>query len=149
MKEQRAYLDSSAIVKRYILEDGTDIVDGLFRQAETKNSKLCFSIWNIGEVVGAFDKFAKKEKKKDINGSMSDFFNELRRLMGIGSIETVEINLSSIFDSVRIVLKYKIYIADALQIVSCRQADCNEFFTGDRRLHEVAVEEGISSKYLG
>jgi predicted nucleic acid-binding protein len=143
------YMDSSAIVKRYITENGTDIVDELFQQAESKHSKLCFSIWNIGEVIGAFDKFARKNKEDDLTNRIGDFLNELRRLMRIGSIETIEIGLSLIFDSVKMIIKHKIYIADALQIVSCKQANCDEFFTGDRKLYTVAMEEGISSTYLG
>jgi predicted nucleic acid-binding protein len=63
------YLDSSAIVKRYIKEAGTEIMDLVFGYAEDDHIKLFFSIWNIGEVLGVFDEYIRR---KVIN---EDFIN--------------------------------------------------------------------------
>jgi predicted nucleic acid-binding protein len=51
------YLDSSTISKRYIIEKGTNTVDLLFDECEIENTNIYFSIWNIGEVLGVFDKY--------------------------------------------------------------------------------------------
>ena len=56
MKEHVAYLDSSAIIKRYIKEPGSEIIKQLYQRAYTGELKICFSIWNIGEVLGALDR---------------------------------------------------------------------------------------------
>ncbi len=56
MSEQVAYLDSSAIVKRYVREEGSDVVRGLYLKAYAGEVILSYSTWNIGEVLGAFDK---------------------------------------------------------------------------------------------
>ena len=53
------YLDSSAIVKRYIKEAGTEIMDLAFGYAEDGHIKLFFSIWNIGEVLGILVEVAR------------------------------------------------------------------------------------------
>ncbi len=53
------YLDSSTISKRYIIEKGTDTADLIFDECEIENTKIYFSIWNIGEVLGVFDKYHK------------------------------------------------------------------------------------------
>ena len=48
MKERIVYLDSSAVVKRYISEPGSDYVKSLYLSSCTGNV--------IGEVLGVFDK---------------------------------------------------------------------------------------------
>ncbi len=86
-----------------------------------------------------------KNKKSE---SVSNFINELGRLNRYGSIKTIGITLPLVFDAVYVLLKYKLYVADALQIVSCRQAKCERFFTADRRVHEAALSEGINSNFM-
>jgi len=55
MSEKRVYLDSSAIIKRYVKEDGSEIVKNLYINSYDKIHKIVFNIWNIGEVLGVFD----------------------------------------------------------------------------------------------
>lgn len=41
------YLDSSAILKRYVTEPGTQTIDLIFDQAENGQLIVAFSLWNI------------------------------------------------------------------------------------------------------
>ena len=47
-----------------------------------------------------------------------------------------------------VVMKYQIYVADALQIVSAIEVGCNEFYTGDKKLHKLALSSDLNSIYL-
>ena len=47
-----------------------------------------------------------------------------------------------------VVMKYHIYVADALQIVSAIEVGCNEFYTGDKKLHKLALSSDLNSIYL-
>ncbi|MEM3547313.1 MAG: type II toxin-antitoxin system VapC family toxin [Candidatus Bathyarchaeia archaeon] len=69
MNGQTAYLDSSAIVKRYIEEAGTDKVRELYVKTYTGDVKLAFSTWNIGEVLGVLDraKYLNRISEEDYN----------------------------------------------------------------------------------
>ncbi len=147
MKGRIVYLDSSAIVKRYIKETNTDKVDEIFKGAETRTVSICFSLWNIGEVVAVFDKRSRTGVIK-LKPALDSFINETRRLISLGSIETVEVSSTLIFAAVGYVLKYHIYIADAIQVASCKDAGCSDFVTADRSLHEAAQKEGINSILL-
>ncbi len=51
-----SYLDSSAIVKRYLREAGSDIVKELYMGAYNGELAVAFSIFNIGEALSVFDK---------------------------------------------------------------------------------------------
>ena len=55
------YLDSSAIVKRYIIEPGSLAVDEVSHRAESREAIAAFSLWNIGEVLGFWT--------NDVNGN--------------------------------------------------------------------------------
>jgi len=55
-KELAIYLDSSAIVKRYIEEPESNVVRELYLKAYSGEVLLSFSIWNVREVLGAFDR---------------------------------------------------------------------------------------------
>jgi len=54
------YLDTSAVVKRYVLESGTDVVKALYLSAWNGELKLSFSLWNIGEVLGVLSKYCQR-----------------------------------------------------------------------------------------
>ena len=56
MNDQIIYLDSSVIIKRYIKEPNSDFVRGLYMKSYSGEVKLSYNIWNIGEVLVAFDK---------------------------------------------------------------------------------------------
>lgn len=44
----QVYLDTSALAKRYVKEEGTEILDLAFEKASSEHP-LVFSFWNIGE----------------------------------------------------------------------------------------------------
>jgi predicted nucleic acid-binding protein len=147
MADGRVYLDSSAIVKRYINEKGTPAVDEVFKKAEDKRLTIVLSVWNISEVIAVFDKYNRRGII-ELRPTFDKFVNELRKLINIGSVETVDISSRVIFDSIEHVLRYHIYVADAVQIASCKSYGCEKFVTADRRLHEAAEKEGIKSILL-
>ncbi len=60
MSVRSIYLDTSAIVKRYVVEEHTDRVDELYSDAHAGRTKLAFSIWNIGEVAVVLDKYERR-----------------------------------------------------------------------------------------
>lgn len=54
MREPIAYLDSSAIVKRYVEEPGSERVRELYLKAYSGDVTLAYSMWNIGQVLGSW-----------------------------------------------------------------------------------------------
>jgi predicted nucleic acid-binding protein len=147
MEGNRIYLDSSAIVKRYLNEAGTSSADEVFKNASARNTTVCFSTWNIGEVIGVFDKYERRGLIKR-GPTVDRFMNELVRLTNTGSLETCDVSLSMILDAIGYVIRYHLYLAGAIQIASCKELKCGTFLTADRELHRVAGRESINSKLL-
>ena len=61
MSAENVYLDTSTIVKRYIEEKGSELVDDVYGRAEIGALKLSFSMWNVGELIGALDQHVSRK----------------------------------------------------------------------------------------
>ncbi|MCC6017672.1 MAG: type II toxin-antitoxin system VapC family toxin [archaeon YNP-LCB-003-016] len=147
MKERVAYLDSSAIIKRYIKEAGSEFVKQLYQGAYIGEVKVCFSIWNVGEVLGALDRAMCKGRltEEEYATARRRFLLETRRLMKLKLLLVVPLKGKLLVEAWRIVEKHHIYQADALQIATAKQIACTEFLTGDVTLHNIALKEGLNS----
>jgi len=141
------YLDSSAIVKRYIKEAGTEIMDLVFGYAEDGHIKLFFSIWNIGEVLGIFDRYRRRKviNEDEFKEVIGGFTKEFTKLAELQYLDVVPLHTSVISDAMGIILEYHVYEADAIQIVSSRHSNCELFLTADWKLVEVARSMGINA----
>ncbi len=150
MNVEIVYLDSSAIIKRYINEPGTSIVRKIFMDAYTGETRIAFSIWNIGEVLGAFDKARRLGRINDREYSTvrGRFLSEMRRMLKLGISIVIPVKAKVLRDSWRIIEKYHVYQADALQVASAKYIGASRFLTGDVKLHKVASTEGLESVIL-
>jgi uncharacterized protein len=142
------YLDSSALAKRYVQEEGSDAMDQIFERAEKGEESVFFSTWNVGELAVVFDKY-ERDGLLEAKSVMMAFLSEVKRLGKARSAEVVPISGSLIAEAVALTLKHHIYIADALQVVSCRTVTDAGFVTADRRLTGVARVEGLNAVLIG
>lgn len=104
------FLDTSALVKRYHSEKGTDRIDRIF--AEDDRAIVISSI-SITEMVSALNR--KKEdkiiSKEDLDIALSKFFHD-----AIKDFLVLELDGEHIKDSIMLVLKRNIRTLDALQL---------------------------------
>ncbi|MCD6443523.1 type II toxin-antitoxin system VapC family toxin [Candidatus Bathyarchaeota archaeon] len=141
------YLDSSAVIKRYVKEPGSGLVRELFLRMYSGECRLSYSIWNVGEVLGVLDR-ARRIGRLDEEGykvARRRFILETRRLTRLGLVYLVPVRVRILVESWKLLEKHHLYIADALQIATARYVNATEFLTGDERLHETASNEGLNS----
>ncbi|RLE95765.1 MAG: PIN domain nuclease [Thermoprotei archaeon] len=150
MSEQVAYLDSSAIVKRYIREEGSDVVKRLYLKAYAGEVTLSYSTWNIGEVLGAFDKAVRLGRVSSEAYSLvrRRFLLETRRMARLGILVLVPVRLRILRMCWGLIEKHHVYQADAIQIASAKHVNAYQFLTADEKLHSIAVKEGLNSVQL-
>ncbi|MGB9717673.1 MAG: type II toxin-antitoxin system VapC family toxin [Thermoproteota archaeon] len=144
---ERYYLDTSAIVKRYVKEHGSQRVDDLFNKAHKGSAVIVFSYWNVGEAAVVFDKYGEKLGLKSAE-VFRTMLRELRMLFRARSAIMVNVTPKTVRESVKLVFKHHLYVADAVQIVSAKQAGAHKLVTGDRKLAEVSVTEGLETLCL-
>lgn len=146
----RVYLDSSAIVKRYVKEKGSRSVDILYHALEEISAKeqlVIFSAWNLGEAFGAIDTKGQRgdiDKETTIE-ALTLLSQETRKFVAMRKIRIIPIGARVLARSRELVLKYHIYQADALQIESARQGHAHLFISSDKKLLECARSEQLES----
>ena len=145
------YLDTSAIVKRYIIEDGSNIVNKLYEKALNGDLLLSFSLWNIGEVLGVFDKYYRKGwiNEEDYKQVQLLFRAETRRLIKLKVLQIVPVKSRLLVKTWDLITKHHIYVADALQIVSAKTINADKIVTGDKKLYDVSILEDLDALYVG
>ncbi len=148
MNREIYYLDTSAIVKRYVAEPGSEVVDEVFRDAYRGSAVIAFSSWNIAEVAVVFDKYSRI-LGLNARGLLKNMMREMRMLSRLHMLRVVGITPRLIRDSIQLVFKYHVYVADALQIASAKAINSTKFLTGDKRLAEIAEQEGLQCIFIG
>lgn len=146
MTENLVYLDSSSIVKRYLSENGTEIMDLLYRQAERGNLSISFSIWNIGEVIGVLDKRKNRKyiNESEFNAILQKFYKENEKMIRLQSLYVEPIDSDSLEEAWKLVIRHHIYVADALQIATAKKVNSRLFLTADKLLLETAKNESLN-----
>ena len=141
------YLDSSAILKRYLREEGTELIDHLYREAERGNLTLCFSVWNIGEVIGVLDRYRTRNLLDDnqFEEALKLFYGETEKQVKLGSLIIEPVDHEVLSDSWSLLVKHHIYAADALQLSTAKKLEANYFISADKQLVTKAEEEAIKT----
>lgn len=98
----RIYLDSSALVKKFSKEEGSEIIEEIFKKCEGGKLVLVVSQWTINECITAFD---KSFKRGDIDGyqmnsDIIDLVSLIENLRRKGCVEIVPIYDDTITQSV-------------------------------------------------
>ncbi len=143
----KLYLDSSAIVKRYIAEKGSESVAEIYQKSDTKEISICFSMWNIGEAIGVIDQYQRRGwiTEDQFTSAVGGLAGETLRLMRIEALELLPINSSGLSDAWDLIRRHHIYQGDAIQIVSCAASKADKLVSADKMLLEIAEKEGIRS----
>ncbi len=136
------YLDSSMIVKRYIQEKGTSFADFLFDRAGQGYLTLAYNLLNIGEVLGVFDQYLKRNwvDQETYHKMLAKFTDETLRLLRINQLVILPTLSALQMDAWTYVLKNRLYIVDAIQISSSKSLKATYFCSGDKYVTDIANE---------
>lgn len=147
MKRRSVYLDSSSILKRYVEEPGSEIVDTLYEVAEANGVHLYFSVWNIGEVLGGLDKYKQRRllAGSQFREALQNFLGETSKLTRLGELSLIPVTSSIIAEACQTVLSLHLYVADALQLSSSTMQGCEFFLSADHTLVEAAKIKGMNA----
>ncbi|MEM3083114.1 MAG: type II toxin-antitoxin system VapC family toxin [Candidatus Caldarchaeum sp.] len=145
------YLDTSAIVKRYVDEPSCEFARSLYRKAYAGEVKLASSIWNVGEMLGVLDKAYTVGRINEGGHVVArrKFLNELNRQTRLGILTIIHLRTSILINSWKLIEKHHIYQADALQITSAKYVSADQIVVVDKKLHDVALREGLNAVYVG
>ena len=107
-----------------------------------------FSLWNIGEASVVFDKYEKMGLVDNGRRLLEKLLGESKLLTSLEALKLVNITLDIVLESIKLVFRHHIYVADALQIASTKKG-FDEFATADRKVAEVAKAEKLTTVFIG
>ncbi|OGS51109.1 MAG: hypothetical protein A3K65_06685 [Euryarchaeota archaeon RBG_16_68_12] len=147
MADKTVYLDSSATVKRYLVEGGSEAVDALYHRAEAGDLQLAFSQWNLGEVLGAFAKAQRRGMitAREMETASWTFIRETLKLRGLRALRLFPVRGDLLARAIPLLFRHGLGQADALQIASSKELAATALITADQSLLRAARAEGLSA----
>ena len=147
---ERLYLDSSAIVKRYVEESGTPLLGDLYRAAEQESVLLQFSLWNVGEVLGVLDSYQRRGwiKESQHRQAVSNFAAETAKLVRLGTLNVLPVKHRYLLSTWELIRLHHIYQADALQTVTAAASNASALITADKELQKASLKGGVPALHV-
>ena len=131
----RLFFDTSALAKRYVKEEYSDTISGLFQEAD----EIAISILCIAEIISTLNRL-KREKtittpqyrniKKQFENDLKDFY-------------VCDVDPKSIQLSVELLEKYKLKAADSIHLANAILWKCNFFISFDKDQLSAAKKTGL------
>jgi predicted nucleic acid-binding protein len=135
----RSYLDTSAFVKRYCQEKGSEIVNEIFESG----NEIVTSYWTLAEATAAID---RKVTKGQISEEERDFVlsSLLSDVLDRG-ITFVKISNEFVEAIIEMILTHHISADDALQLFSCIISFSAIFLASDKSIIRAAKRESLKA----
>jgi len=132
----KLFLDSSALVKRYVEEAGSDNV--IERCAHADETAVC--IVCVPEVISACNRLVREKK---ITRDQYDWIkNEF--ILDMGEFAVVDLTTEVIARSVECLEKGSLRSLDALHVAAAVEYGCDLFLTRDVRQKGIAIALGLN-----
>ncbi len=130
------YFDSSALLKRYIAEKGSDLIDGLFLEADSVVvSSIC-----LLEIISALSRL-RREKKLNAHQ-----YNQCKRaaLEDFAAFEVCQLSSEVLRTTIHILEHSELRAADALHVASAINAKVSRFVSSDAKQIITAKEFNLT-----
>jgi hypothetical protein len=139
------FLDTSALVKRYLMESGSDTVRALFR----RRHRIVVSRIAYAELIAAIARASREGVITETarNSVFSRIDNDF------SALEVTELRRALMETIPRLVLRHPLRAYDAVQLASAllwkERRTVVEFWGADNRLLEAAQTEGLRTTLVG
>ncbi|OGL43059.1 MAG: hypothetical protein A2161_18440 [Candidatus Schekmanbacteria bacterium RBG_13_48_7] len=136
----RAFIDTSALVKKYVIEKNSD----KFEQLLTQISEIIVSPVYIIEIVSAIDRkiFERTLKKQEASVVLKESkrdYQYFSRVIWNNNLEQ---------KALEIVSKHHLETLDSIQLASCLLAGPDVFIVSDKQLCSIAEKEFANVIFL-
>jgi predicted nucleic acid-binding protein len=133
----KIYFDSSAYVKLFKQEPGTESASLLFRLAHDKRIQILMSYWTINETSAAIDRTYRRGEISDENYPIIRA-TLLKNLILYGdqgsNVGIVPLHNSILRNSIDVINQFHVSADDALHLYTAFAMNCNYFLCDDYKL---------------
>lgn len=146
----KIYMDTSAYVKAYHTERGSEYVNKTFEETEEGRNEIVISIWVISETINAIDIHRRRRELTDeefrtvIGAILTDMLNlSSKEKMKIVDIETEIVKLSW-----EAIIGEHLSASDALHLITAMNQQVDLFLAADKSLIKAAKKKGLNAFYV-
>ncbi|BCL61606.1 hypothetical protein DGMP_22990 [Desulfomarina profundi] len=137
----KLFVDSSAFAKRYVLEDGSDIVEELLQKA----SQLALCTILVPEIISGLNR-----RRREQVLSQNDYRKIKKQLLeDVHDAIVLQVTPAVISRSVRLLENNILRAMDALHVASALEWQAELFATADKRQLKAAKNAGLLTEYIG
>ena len=137
----KLFVDSSAFSKRYVLEDGSEILDHFLRRA----SQLALCTILVPEIISGLNR-----RRREQVLSQNDYRKIKRQLMeDVHDVVVLQVTPAVISRSVKLLETNVLRAMDALHVACALEWQAEIFATADRRQLKAAKNAGLLTEYIG
>jgi len=134
-------MDSSAFAKRYVKEDGSEVIDLFLQRA----SDLALSIILVPEILSGLNRRLREQFL-----SASDYRRVKRQLLeDVHDATVLQITPAVISHSVKLLEKNVLRAMDALHVACALEWQAELFVTADKRQLTAARNAGLLTEFIG
>jgi uncharacterized protein len=134
-------LDSSAFAKRYMIEDGTEIVAQLLQDA----SQLALCVILVPEIISGLNRRLRERVL-----SQDDYRHTKNQLLSdVHDAVLLQVTPAVISRTLKLLENNILRAMDALHVACALEWQADLFVSADKRQVEAASNAGLYSKYIG
>ena len=144
---KRAYLDTSAYLKEFSQETGSETISRIFAACERGEVVIVTSQWTLSESIAALD---RKSRRGEVNPDERDtviatILNKTMELVKKDNLVLVPVTSQLVQASWRVILERHVSADDSIHLLSALVTLSEIFVAADDYLIERAREEGFDS----
>lgn len=137
----KVLVDSSAFAKRYVLEDGSEILDHILQNA----SQLALCVILVPEIISGLNRRLREQilLAKDYRKLKKQLLEDVR------DATVLQVTPAVISSSVKLLESSVLRAMDALHVACALQWQAQLFVTADKRQLLAAKNSGLRTEYIG
>ena len=137
----KVLVDSSALAKRYVLEDGSEIIERILQSA----SQLALCIILVPEIISGLNRRLREQILL-----ASDYRKVKKQLLeDVRDATVLQVTPAVISSSVKLLENNVLRAMDALHVACALEWQAELFVTSDRRQWMAAKNSGLRTEYIG
>ncbi len=137
----KVLVDSSALAKRYVLEDGSEILDRMLQSA----SQLALCIILVPEIISGLNRRLGEQILL-----ASDYRKVKKQLLeDVRDATVLQVTPAVISSSVKLLENNVLRAMDSLHVACALEWQAELFVTSDRRQLMAAKNSGLRTEYIG
>ncbi len=137
----KVLVDSSSLAKRYVLEEGSEILNRILQSA----SQLALCIILVPEIISGLNRRLREQILL-----ASDYRKVKKQLLeDVRDATVLQVTPAVISSSVKLLEKNVLRAMDALHVACALEWQAELFVTSDRRQLMAAKNSGLRTEYIG